>query len=105
MARWKMYLVQKNSFVDNVCCIFEDSYIFVWITLILHPGLTNLYLETVTIKGADSRRMEPKAEGREKPRPSKLNKTQAVVFDHPLFVFTRTGVQASPLGLKRYDLL
>ena len=95
----------KNSSVDNECCIFEYSYIFVWITLILYPGLTNLYLETVTIKGADSWRMGPKAEGREKPRPSKLNKTQAVVFDHSLFAFTRTGVQASPRGLERYDLL
>ena len=32
MARWEMYLVKqdtKNSSVDNVCCIFEDNYIFV----------------------------------------------------------------------------
>ena len=55
---------QKYS-VDKLCCIFEDNYIFVE-NLILHPGHTSLFLETVTIKfglpKAEDRHIGPRAE-------------------------------------------
>ena len=57
----------ENSFVDNVCCIFEDNYIL-WIILIFHPGYTSLILETVLIKLGGRG-----AEGREKQIPTLLS--------------------------------
>ena len=51
----------KNSFVDNVCCIFEDNYIL-WIILIFHRGYTNLILETVLIKFGGPRGRGPRVD-------------------------------------------
>ena len=70
MARWKCTLYKqdkKNSSADNMCSIFEDSYVL-WIILILHPGHSSLFLETVTIKFGSPRAR--RAEGREKQIPS-----------------------------------
>ena len=53
----------KNSSVDNVCCIFEDNYIFV--DYFNTPfGHTSLFIETVTTKfmGPGGRHIGPKAE-------------------------------------------
>ena len=48
MARWKMYLVQirpKNFSIHNLCCIFEDNYIFID-NFNISSRYTSLILET-----------------------------------------------------------
>ena len=73
MARWKCTLNKqdtKNSSADNMC-IFLKIATFLWIILILHPGHSSLFLETVTIKFGSPRAR--RAEGREKQIPSITN--------------------------------
>ena len=77
----------KNSFLDNVCCIFEDNYIL-WIIFVFHPGYTSLILETVLIKFGGPRGRGPtyRVEGR---RPRKTITRGLVCNLSSFFVFLR----------------
>ena len=58
MARSKMYLVQIRPiklFCLLMYIVFLNIDTFSWIVLMLHPGHTNLFLETVTVKSMGMR--------------------------------------------------
>ena len=64
----------EKSSVDNVCCVFLKITTFLWVILIIYPGYTSLFLETVTIKIGGPRDRGPTygPEGRKKQIPDQL---------------------------------
>ena len=80
MVKWKIYLVQARQekfFCWLMYAVFLKITTFLWIILILHPGHTSLFHETVTIKF-----IRPRAEGR---GPRKTNTRKAAIYLWKLF--------------------